>query len=286
MTRPTVAQMLSFATSELTRAGVDTSELDAELLLAHALGVQRAWLLAHPEHPLSPQQETTFRALLARRAAREPLAYITGRRWFYDIELYISPQTLIPRPETEELVERALGWLQKRPRAIAADIGAGSGAIALVLAKHAPPDACIYATDISAGALEVARQNARRLGLSHRVIFLQGDLLTPLPQPVDLLLANLPYVAQRDAATLAPEVAQYEPAQALFGGPAGLDLIERLIAQAPSRLRPHGVILLEIGHDQGRAVMALARRQFPRARIRIHKDLSGRDRILEITSAS
>ena len=175
---PSLREFLQEAIGELREAGVDSPELDAELLLAHALGVERSWLLAYPEHRLTPDQMAAFQSLLARRLAREPLAYITGRRWFYDIQLAVTPAVLIPRPETEELVERALAWLRERPRAVVADVGTGSGAIALAVAKHAPR-ARIYATDISPEALAVARENARRLGLAARVAFLLGDLLAP-----------------------------------------------------------------------------------------------------------
>ncbi len=278
--------MLVQVARELARAGVDTPELDAELLLAHSLRVERAWLVAHPEQLLTPEQTATMRALTTRRAQREPLAYITGRRWFYDIELVVTPAVLIPRPETEELVERALAWLQQHPRAVVADIGAGSGAIALAVAKHAPPDVRVFATDISAEALDVARQNARRLGLEMRVQFRHGDLLAALPTPVDLLLANLPYVAERDASNLMPEVGRFEPREALFSGPAGLEHLHRLLTQAPAFLRPGGEALLEIGWDQGDVVAGMARQRFPRGRIQIHKDLSGHDRIVEIEIAT
>ncbi len=283
MNSPTVAQLLADAARSLSRAGVDTPELDAELLLAHALGVDRTRLLTHPEHILTPEQQTAFRALLDRRLQRHPLAYITGRRWFYDILLHVTPAVLVPRPETEELVARALTWLQTHPRAMVADIGTGSGAIALAVAKHTPPTVRIVATDISARALDVARSNALRLGLDQRVVFLLGDLLAPLPEPADLLLANLPYVAERDRSGLAPEVSVHEPAGALFSGPAGLDHLRRLLAQAPEFLRPGGAVLLEIGYDQGPAVIELARRVFPHATIRLHQDLAGLDRLLEIT---
>ncbi len=275
----TVQHLLREAMGELIRAGVDTPELDAELLLAHALDVGRSWLMAHPEHRLTPEQATSFRALLARRLAREPLAYITGRRWFYDLQLAVTPAVLIPRPETEELVERALAWLREQPRAVVVDVGTGSGAIALAVAKHGP-EARVYATDVSPEALAVARENARRLGLAHRVIFLLGDLLAPLPEPVDILLANLPYIPEGDRASLMPEVAAYEPPAALFSGETGLDHIARLLEQAPRHLRPGGRILLEMGCDQGEAAATLARHAFPQAQVQILRDLAGRDRFL------
>jgi release factor glutamine methyltransferase len=268
----------------LREAGVDSPELDAELLLAHALGVDRAWLLAHPEHAPAQGEIDAFRAMLARRSRREPLAYITGERWFYDIKLQVTPATLIPRPETEELVERALAWLREHPRATVVDVGTGSGAIALAVARHAP-HARVLAIDISAEALAVARSNARRLGLEHRVHFLQGDLLAPLSGPVDLILANLPYIDDRLRASLMPEVGRYEPPKALFTPERGLREIARLLAQAPSFLHPEGLILLEIGHDQGEAVRALAQRAFPSTRIRIQRDLAGQVRFAIIDTA-
>ena len=277
----TIRDLLGDAVGKLERVGVESPQLDAELLLAHALGVDRTWLLAHPEYRPAPEQARAFQALLARRLTREPLAYITGRRWFYDLEFYVTPDVLTPRPETEELVERARAWLKERPRSVVVDVGTGSGAIALTVARHAPQTR-IYATDISPRALDVARENARRLGLASRVTFLQGDLLTPLPEPVDLILANLPYIPERQRDRLMPEVARFEPAQALFGGESGVEMIARLLAQAPRYLRPGGAILLEIGHDQAQAVTPLARSHFPSARVQTIQDLAGRDRIIMI----
>ncbi len=278
---PTTAELLAQAARTLAQAGVDTPYLDAELLLAHALGVDRAWVLAHPEAIPSADVSQRFQALIARRSHREPLPYITGQRFFFDLELKVTPDTLIPRWETEELVERALAWLATRPQARVVDVGTGSGAIALAVAKHAR-QAHVYATELSPAALEVARENAQRLGLAHRVQFLLGDLLTPLPQPVDLILANLPYVAQKDRAQLMPEVRDFEPPLALYGGEKGLDLLARLLAQAPDYLRPQGAVWMEIGDRQGPHVLALARRHFPQAAIQVHKDLAGRPRFLSI----
>ncbi len=285
MSGPTVAQLLSEVTRDLAAAGIDTPELDAELLLARVLDGDRSWLMAHPEQPLTPEQQALFRQMAARRARREPLAYITGQRWFYDILLHVTPAVLIPRPETEELVERALAWLRRHPDALVADIGTGSGAIALAIARHAPPRVRILATDISPEALAVARENARRLELETRIRFRQGDLLAALPGPVDLLLANLPYVAERDRDALMPEVAVHEPAGALFSGEAGLDHLRRLLTQAPGYLRPGGLILLEIGYEQGEAVLTLAQQHFPAAAITIHPDLAGQDRLLAIDTS-
>ena len=286
LTDSTVARLLHDAARQLAAAGVDTPELDAELLLARVLDVDRAWLMAHPEHSLTPAQRTDFEQMVRRRAQREPLAYITGQRWFYDILLHVTPAVLIPRPETEELVELALAWLQAHPATVVADIGTGSGTIALAIARHTPPDVRVLATDISPEALNVARDNARRLDVAERVHFLQGDLLAALPGPVDLIVANLPYVAERDRADLMPEVGQFEPEGALFSGPAGLNHLQRLLAAAPDYLRPGGAILLEIGYDQGEAVRALARQHFSTAAIRIHQDLAGHDRLLIVETVA
>ena len=277
-----IADILRDAIQALTHAGIKSPDLDAELLLVHALGVDRTWLIAHSEQLLTADDLSAFQTLLRRRLRREPLAYITGERWFYDLLLHITPDVLIPRPETEELVERALAWLRQHPGARIADIGTGSGAIALAVANHTPPDSVIFATDISVRALNVARSNASRLGLSSRVIFRQGDLLAALSEPVDLILANLPYVSERDRSTLMPEVRDFEPASALFSGHSGLEHLSTLLVQAPDYLHTGGALLSEIGYNQAQAVNKLAREHFPNASIVIHKDLAGHDRILEI----
>ncbi len=279
----TLSELLAQAAHTLARAGVETPYLDAELLLAHALGVDRTWVLAHPEATLPADMVQQFQTLITRRSRREPLPYITGRRFFFDLELQVTPDTLIPRWETEELVERALAWLAARPQARVVDVGTGSGAIALAVAKHAP-QAQVYATELSPAALAVARENAQRLGLMHRVHFLLGDLLAPLPHPVDLILANLPYVALEDQAQLMPEVRNFEPPLALYGGETGLEVLARLLAQAPNYLRPEGAMWLEIGDRQGASVLALARHHFPQAAIQLHADLAGRTRFLSIQS--
>jgi release factor glutamine methyltransferase len=184
---------------------------------------------------------------------------------------------LIPRPETELLVEKAIEISQRR--AVVADVGTGSGAIAVSLAVHLP-QALVYATDASRGALEVAARNCRRHCVEDRVHLLQGHLLEPLPEPVDLITANLPYVSQAELAQLPPDIRLYEPREALDGGPDGLDHIRRLLAQAGEHLKPRGVVLLEIGATQGEAVIALAKRHFPAARVEIAKDYAGLDRVV------
>lgn len=274
---------LRAATAALKAAGVEaTPALDAQVLLAHITGAARATLLAYPERPLTATQAGEYAALLARRTAGEPVAYLVGHREFLGLDFLTDARALIPRPETELLAEAALAEARARLDAgehpIAADIGTGSGAIALSLAALEPRLPRIYATDVSAGALALARENAARLGVADRVIFLQGDLLAPLPEPVDLLLANLPYVAPRDAATLPQDVRAYEPALALYGGDDGLGHLRRFFAEAPAHLRPGAVVGVEFGYDQRTAVEALAREAFPGCVIRVGADYAGWDR--------
>jgi release factor glutamine methyltransferase len=230
---------------------------DAETLLLHLLHRDRAWLFAHPESELAPAQLKSFRALTRRRAAREPLQHLTGQQEFYGLPLRVTPATLIPRPETEILVQSVLHWaaLQPAPLRIL-DIGTGSGAIAIALAKHLP-SAAIIAVDISPAALAVARDNAARLNLAVR--FLESDLLSALTAetPFDAIVSNPPYVPSTDASTLHPEVVDHEPHIALFAGPDGLDLYRRLIPQAHAALRPNGLLALEFGFGQSDAITAL-----------------------------
>ena len=256
--------------------------LDGEILLAHVLDRPRAALLAHPEAPLAPEQAAQFAALVKRRAAGTPVAYLIGHHPFYDRDLLVTPDVLIPRPETEHLVEAALGWARGRGALRVADIGTGSGAIAVTLAAHLP-DAHVHAVDCSLAALDVARQNAERAGVTNRVTFHQGDLLAPLLHAslrLDLIAANLPYIPTADLAAL--NVARHEPALALDGGPDGLDAIRRLLAQAPGALATDGLVLLEIGAGQGEAVAALALQQFRGAAIAVLRDYAGHDRIVRV----
>lgn len=275
-------EALAGAIELLRNEGVESPRLDAELLLAHVLSTNRAAVLAWPEQVLTPKELTRYRALATRRAAREPLAYIVGHREFFDLDLVVDRRVLIPRPETEFLVEEALRiGRQGAGPVLIADVGAGSGAIAVTLAVHLPL-AEVYALDGSAGALAVTEENARRHGVSERVHCLQGDLLDPLPQAVDQVTANLPYVTTDEWQDLPPEIHDYEPRAALDGGPDGLVLIRRLLAMAGAHLRRGGTILLEIGADQGAAVTALAGEHFPHAMVRLMQDYAGLDRLVVI----
>ena len=282
-------QALTAGIAALRQANIDSPELDAELLLAHTVGIDRSRLFAQASVPLAPDLLASYQTLLQRRARHEPLAYLTGRRWFFGREFLVTPDVLIPRPETEMLVEMGLAWLQARPRAglSVVDVGAGSGAIAVSLAAEAVRmlwDVRVFATEASRAALAVAQANAARHDVEGRIVFLAGDLLRPLPEPVDLILANLPYIPTAGLAGLMPEVRDHDPRAALDGGPDGMAVIERLLAEAPPYLRPGAAIFLEVGFDQGERALAHAARRFPMAILALHRDLSGHDRVLSIQS--
>ena len=255
------------------------------MLLAHVLETSRAVLIAHHERPLTPAQLDQYQALVRRRAANYPLPYLTGRIEFYGLEFEVTPDVLIPRPETETLVDLAL---RRRPARVV-DVGTGSGCIAVSLAVHLP-EVTVYAVDVSPAALAIARRNAERHGVAERVRLLAGDLLGPLPGPLDLIVSNPPYVPTDERAALPASVRDHEPRLALDGGPDGLALVRRLLAQAPAVLRnpapvtgcPGGGLLIEIGANQGEAASRLARAFFPHATVRVHPDLAGRDRVLEV----
>lgn len=257
----------------------ESAGLDAQVLLGETLGVDRATLLAHPERELTPEQAQHFAAYVDRAARGEPIAYILGRRAFYDREFYVTPDVLIPRPETELLLEEALAWIKPRGSARAVDVGTGSGALAVALAAHAP-QVDVYAVDISAAALAVARRNAETHGV--RVRFVQGDLLTPFlggAARFDLVMANLPYIPAGDVPSLA--VSRYEPLLALDGGEDGLVLIRRLLDQIPHVCTPGALILLEIAAGQGDSVLELAKSLAPQSASVLH-DYAGHDRIVRI----
>ncbi len=282
----TIAQGLGWAADQLS-ASSETPRLDAELLLAHALGWGRARLIAEGRQPLAPEQLGAYRQLVARRAALEPVAYIVGHREFYGLDFAVDRRVLVPRPETELLVELALAFarqtfersnVQTFERFRIVDVGTGSGCIAIALAVHLP-EAQVVAVDIPPAALQVARRNVERHGVADRVRLAEGDLLAPLGEPVDLLVSNPPYTIVSE---IDEGVRRHEPGGALDGGPDGLAVYRRLLAQAPAKLRPGGALLLEIGATQGAAVADLARRSFPKARIGVHQDLAGLDRVVTV----
>ncbi len=266
----------------LQEAGVEEAHLEADVLVRHVLGLERADLLARPETPLAPAQSAALEGLMARRERREPLAYVLGRREFHGLDFRVTPAVMVPRPETETLVEEALAWARSRPAPVTvADVGTGSGCIVVTLAARLP-DVRFLATDVSPAALAVAEENAHRHGVAGRVRLLSGHLLQPLPGPVDLVVANLPYVPSGRLDSLQPEVRDHEPRGALDGGPDGTDLLRPLLRQAGSYLRPGGALMLEIDEEQGPALAEAARSAFPAATVSVLPDLSGRDRVLVV----
>ncbi len=245
----------------------------------HVLESSRAGLLAHPERSLTPTQAARYRQLVDDRVSGYPLPHLTGEVEFYDLELEVTPEVLIPRPETELLVELAL---ERGPMSVI-DVGTGSGCIAIALTAHLP-EAAVCAIDISPAALAVARRNADRHGLGERIQFMVGDLLDRRPGPVDLIVSNPPYVSADEWASLPASIRNHEPRLALDGGPDGLEVIRRLLSQSQGLLKPGGALLIEIGASQGEAVREAAETFFPGTgvSIQVHPDLAGRDRVLEV----
>lgn len=273
---------LAYGRSQLT-ATSPTPRLDARLLLEHLLDVPHSYLIVHHDKPLTAEQEKAYRQLVSRAAQAEPIPYITGQAPFFDFDLHVCPGVLIPRPETEQLVEQAVAWAKEQRLATAphaVDVGTGSGCIAIALARFLP-DWQVTAVDISTKALAIAQKNGARLAPG-RIQFRQSDLLQAINTPVDLIVANLPYVTGDEWQALADGVKLYEPALALDGGVDGLDLIRRLLEQAATRLRPSGAIFLEIGWQQGASVNQAAQRHFPEAAVTVLPDLAGRERIVRV----
>jgi release factor glutamine methyltransferase len=280
----TVRAALAEGTRVLAAAGCDEPRLDAEVLLAGILGVSRAYLYAHPERSLMPEEVATWEERLARRCRREPLAYIAGHKEFYGLDFVVDPRVLVPRPETELIVERVLARAARQPIRTVWDVGTGSGALALTLARHLP-GMRVVASDVSLGALQVAAVNRRRLGLEGRVHLVRSDLLRAARGLVDVVVANLPYLRSEEYREAMPEVSRYEPQLALNGGPTGLALVERLLAQARALDPPPTAMLLEIAAGQGPQVLALARECFRGRPVSLRRDLAGLDRVVEVEEA-
>ena len=276
----TVLKLLEWSKQYFAERGIDSPRLDAELLLSHVLGMDRVRLYMQYDRPLVPDELEAYRALVKRRAGHEPVAYITGTRGFWSLDLKVDRRALIPRPETEVLVEEVLKHIPEDSPATFVDVGTGTGAIALAVASERP-NLRVIATDASAEALALARENAERAGLADRVEFLEGDLLAAVPAQltIDHVASNPPYVAETERDRLDPEVRDWEPAAALFAGPDGLDVIRRLAEQAAHRLTPGGWLTVEIGWDQGRtAPEVLARAGL--ADVVVRKDYSQNDRVV------
>lgn len=260
---------------------IEEPDIDAELLLRHAANLSKDQLYVQYNRKLTDKETHLLYSLIQRRLKGEPIAYILGYREFFGIEFDVNPSVLIPRPETELLVEKAIEFARQQNIRLIADIGTGSGAIAISLAKHLP-DAKIYAVDISKDALQVAKANCKKHNVTDHVGPLHGNLLEPLQEAVDLIVANLPYVKNADWEQLPAGIKANEPKSALAGGTDGLDVIRELLSTTEGKLRPNGAILLEIGYDQGEATLKLAKNHFPKGTAEIYTDLAGLNRVVSI----
>ncbi len=290
----TVLRVLQWTAEYLRRHGSETPRLDAELLLAHVRGCQRIELYTRFDEELTADERARMRELVQRRARHEPVAYLIGGREFFGLEFHVTRDVFIPRPETETLVMELLELSKPLAAPKVLDVGTGSGCIAVAYAVQRP-DAVVVGVDISPAALRVARQNAERHRVDHRVRFLQSDLFeflrgeptaelaeevgSPLPRQFDFIVSNPPYVAENEADAVQPDVRLHEPHQAVFGGPDGLAVIRRLIAEAPEFLNRPGWLLLEISPEQSEAVSRLAAETGQYGRPRFAKDLAGSRRV-------
>lgn len=275
----TLKQVLHRAREVLATNSIEDASLEGEVLLRHALKVDRVRLYSEPDRELSVAQEEGFWHLIQRRLSGEPTTYIIGHREFYGLDFYIDRRVLIPRPETELLVETALKLAQTRTIAAIADIGTGCGAIAISLALNLPR-VRIFASDVSADALEVGRINCEKHGVVDRIRLLHGDMLEPLPEPVDLITANLPYVTKEEISRSG--LGDFEPRLALDGGTDGLDRIKQQCQQGADKLNRRGCMLLEIGQGQSKMVTSLMQRCFPSASVEVIPDLQGIERIVSL----
>ena len=297
----TVASLVRGAAVRLTASGSGSPRLDAELLLAHVLGVDRTGVIAHPEAPVGLGAQERFEADVARREAGEPVAYIRGFREFHGLAIATDARALIPRPETEMLVDAAVAEVIARltaaprpagaPALRIADVGTGSGAIAIAVlaglrARRMAETVIVVATDLSPDALDLARENAVGHGIADRMVFVEADLLPPVVEPTyTVVCANLPYVGTAQIDLLARELS-FEPRTALDGGPDGLDIVRRLLDRLPDALAADGVAYLEIGADQGEAVVAAVAEHLPGWRVTVQSDLAGMPRLARVDRGS
>jgi len=280
-----LSEALNQAAKDLASHDIADARLEAEILLAYLLQIDRTGLYVNSTRKLSDSQALAYSELVRRRLNHEPTAYITGHKEFFGLDFRVNPHTLIPRPDTELLVEKAIELARDFPLScLIADVGTGCGAIAVALAINLPR-AKIYATDISAAALEVAVDNCRCHKMRKRITLLQGNLLEPLSTPVHLIVANLPYIRESELAEIMPEISKFEPHLALSGGVDGLRRIEELISQARGKLIDGGALLLEIGYDQGTAISSIVGQYLPGASVKIAQDLSGSDRVTIVLTA-
>jgi release factor glutamine methyltransferase len=296
----TIADLLTAGTARLRASGSESARLDAELLLGWAIGVERTAVIAHPEAPVGADAAATFEAGLVRREAGEPVAYIRGYKEFHGLAFSVDARALIPRPETELLVEEAEREIARRltsaprpagtPQVRVVDVGTGSGAIAIALAsllrkRRMLPEVSTLAVDCSADALDLARENAVGHAVADVITFVETDLLPPDEPPFDLILANLPYIPSSDVAGL-PVAASFEPRLALDGGPDGLAIVRRLLEALPGALLPAGAALLEIGFDQGPAVEAAVAALAGEWLCHVQSDLAGYPRLARVERAA
>lgn len=281
----TLSQTLLETSNTLASNGIDEARLEAELLLRHVLGLSKTELHIQLANTISQGQIEVLNRLIQRRLSHEPLAYITGEKEFYGLCFYVNQNTLIPRPETELLVEKVLALTHHHPAQVIADIGTGCGAIAIAIAAHSPL-AKVHAIDIETSALQAAALNVKRHGVEDRVYLQQGNLLLSLPESVDIIVANLPYISDSQMEDLSDDIRFFEPKIALCGGPDGLHQVRQLIAQAKGKLLSGGTILLEIGPGQAMATVGFAEQHFREATVRIETDLSGQERLISIKSKS
>ena len=279
-----VREIIQRCHHELEAIGIPDARLEAEVMVMNVMRMPRQDLFAHQEDEATTQHEQDIQGILDRRRTREPLAYILGYREFYGINLLVNPDVMVPRPETETMVEHALFMAlmgMESAQLVIADVGTGTGAIAINLAIHIPA-ARIYAVDLTDPVLNVASYNIHSHNVADRVTLCQGDLLAPVPEKVDLVVANLPYIPTERIHTLQPEV-QWEPRAALDGGKDGLDLVRGMMSQATAKLNDQGIILLELDPEQMPVASEIALQHFPEANVTIEQDLARQDRILVVT---
>jgi release factor glutamine methyltransferase len=277
----TVGKIIDWTTGHLRKHGSDTPRLEAEILLAHARRCPRIQLYVQYNEPLTEDERQVMRELVRRRARSEPVAYLVGHREFFGLEFRVTPDVLIPRPETETLVLETITLAKQRPQARILDVGTGTGCIAVSVVANVP-DAKVTATDLYPRALEIARENAARHGVAERIRFLEGDLFVPLTpsEQFDIIASNPPYVADGEMETLPPDVRLHEPAHALRAGPQGLDVVTRLITAAPAHLAPGGTLLVEIAPEQAPAVRSLLEKSGAFEPSRTIKDPFGKERVI------
>jgi release factor glutamine methyltransferase len=282
----TLAEALQQSAYILSINRIEDSHIEARMLLGHVTNLSTVQIYTEHEQILSPEEEAKLQKLIGRRLRNEPAAYILKHKEFYGIDFYVDSRVLVPRPETEILVDAALEFAASRSSyltcpLLVADVGTGCGAIAVSLALNLPGSK-VYATDSSPSALEVARLNCRHHKVTEQVTLFTGDLLQPLPEPVDLIVANLPYIKNSELPDLSPEIAGFEPRLALDGGESGLDCIQKLLQQVRDKINTGVCLLLEIGHDQEKDVRRLIHRYLNGLNFRFIADLNCIKRVVKI----